>query len=57
MDIKLACQNEDCTYQGAEDYVMCIPSEAVMDENNMAVVFCPHCRKTLCKQDNPPVSH
>ena len=49
MDIKLACSNKDCKYEGSEDYVMCIPSEAVADENNMAAVFCPHCAKKLCK--------
>ena len=51
MDIKLACSNKNCHYQGSEDYVMCIPSEAVADENNMAAVFCPHCAKELCKPE------
>ena len=52
MDIKLSCTNKDCNYKGKEEYVMCIPSEAVADENNMAAVFCPHCAKELCKPDS-----
>ena len=54
MDLKLSCKNKDCNFQGAEDYVMCIPSEAVMDEDNMAAVFCPHCNKQLCAPADPP---
>ena len=52
MEIKLSCSNKDCKYGGSDEYVMCIPSEAVADENNMATVFCPHCAKELCKPDS-----
>ena len=52
MDIKLSCSNKNCNYQGSEDYVMCIPAEAVMDEHNMATVFCPHCAQELCNPDS-----
>ena len=56
MDIKFACKNTDCKNEDSDDYVMCIPSEAVMDENNMAAVFCPHCNQKLCRQVNPLIS-
>ena len=49
MDIKLSCKNKNCNFSGTEDYVVCLPSEAVMDENNIATVFCPHCNRELCK--------
>ena len=52
MEIKLACSNKNCNYKGSEDYVMCIPSEAVADENNMATVFCPHCAQKLCQPES-----
>ena len=39
-------------YEGPEEFVMCIPAEAVADENNMATVFCPHCAEKLCKPDS-----
>ena len=52
MDIKFSCKNKNCNYKGSGEYVMCIPSEAVADVNNMAAVFCPHCGKELCKPES-----
>ena len=47
MKISLLCENERCSYEGPGPYVMNIPVEAVMDVNNLAAAYCPHCSGQL----------
>lgn len=47
MKIKLHCRNDEKCSADVKPFTMEINDEAVMDANNMAAVFCPHCNRTL----------
>ena len=58
MKIKLQCRNDEKCSADAKPFVWEIDDEAVMDKNNMATVFCPHCNRSLIsvsppEKDNP----
>jgi hypothetical protein len=43
MSIKFYCDNEICTHTDIGPVGFELAQEAVMDENNLAIVFCPRC--------------
>ena len=47
MKIKLQCRNDEKCSADAKPFTWEIEDEAVMDVNNMATVFCPHCNRSL----------
>jgi hypothetical protein len=47
MNIKFHCRNDEHCSAETKPFTIEISAEAVMDENNMASVFCPHCNRTL----------
>ena len=48
------CPEKDCKAKSDKPYYVNLPPEKYMDENNMADMFCPHCGKTLEKDEPPP---
>ena len=44
------CPEKNCPSSGIERYVLRLPDEAYMDEQNLATVFCPHCGRTLVRK-------
>ena len=44
------CAEENCPATGVAPYVLRLPDEACMDEQNFATVFCPHCGRSLRKK-------
>lgn len=51
MKIKLHCRDDENCPSDIKPFVMEIDDEAVMDVNNIATVFCPHCNRTLESKD------
>ena len=45
------CPEKDCSFKGPGSYEVCLPTEAFVDEHNLADLFCPHCRKPLVKSE------
>jgi len=41
------CMAEACSYDGKGPYVLSLPPEACIDENNCAIVFCPYCQNQM----------
>jgi len=41
------CMSEACSYDGMGPYVLSLPPEACIDENNCAIVFCPYCQNQM----------
>ena len=51
MEIKYYCKNDQCIKKLEKPYVLTIKLDTVMDEKNIAQMFCPHC-KTELQQNN-----
>ena len=49
MEIKFRCENENCPSPESESYVKVLEVDAIMDEKNMATLYCPYCKKALVK--------
>ncbi len=49
MKAKFYCNKGDCAKENSNLYVLEIPQEALVDENNVADFFCPCCKSTLVK--------
>lgn len=41
------CTATSCAYEGEGPYVLSLPPEACIDENNCAIVFCPYCQSQM----------
>jgi hypothetical protein len=52
MEIKYYCNNRLCGESQKKTYVLKIKKELVMDDNNMAQMFCPHCKTALSIEKN-----
>ncbi len=44
---KYHCTNENCSYPGVTQFEMTFKSETIADANNVAVLFCPFCKKEM----------
>ena len=50
------CHNEACSSLNKGPFFIDLPSEAIMDKNNLATIFCPKCgraMKTFDKKTGP----
>lgn len=47
MEIEYYCQNEKCKVARKKSYVLKLRLDDVMDEKNIAQMFCPHCKAEL----------
>jgi len=47
MEIKYYCQNEKCEIAQEKSYVQKLKLDDVMDEKNIAQMFCPKCKTEL----------
>lgn len=47
MKIKYYCTNQDCKATPSGAPVLELDLDAVMDENNLAQMFCPYCKAEL----------
>ena len=50
MNVIFRCDNADCDGPASEPFSLRIKSEAWMDAQNIATVFCPNCKSTLSPQ-------
>ena len=41
------CHNKTCGSQSKGPFFIDLPSEAIMDNNNLATIFCPKCGKEM----------
>jgi hypothetical protein len=49
--MKLYCVEKGCQAEHDKPYVIDFSPETYMDEHNVADMFCPHCGKTLEKNE------
>ncbi|HAR33844.1 MULTISPECIES: hypothetical protein [unclassified Desulfobacter] len=47
MDLSYICVNHNCSFPGANPFEVTFKSESIMDENNVASLFCPFCGNEL----------
>ena len=47
MKIELLCRDDEKCPAEIKPFMLEIDEEAVMDVNNIATVFCPHCKRTM----------
>ena len=52
--MEFSCPEKECQYEGVGPYVLSIPQEACVDEQNVATPFCPHCGGSLVKAASDP---
>lgn len=58
MKEKFCCTNPECDKEDKEGIVMTLDQESIMDEKNMAQMFCPICKSRLvrCEEDSQAAS-
>lgn len=44
------CINSNCSFPGKNRFEMAFNEESIMDEQNLASVFCPFCKKEMIPQ-------
>lgn len=47
MKLKYKCTNGACRKSGEREKRLSIPAEIAMDDKNIAVMFCPKCKREL----------
>jgi hypothetical protein len=47
MGMQYQCKNNSCNFPGKNQFEMKFASESIMDNNNIAVTFCPFCKKEM----------
>ena len=47
MEFSYTCRNQNCCFPGKNNFKMTIDQETVMDERNIATVFCPFCKNEM----------
>ncbi len=52
MEITYFCKNEQCQNPDIEPFMKKLNFEAVMDDKNIAVMFCPYCKQSLVRGKN-----
>ena len=57
MEQTYRCINENCSFPGRNPFEMALNKELVMDDRNMAVVFCPFCKKEMIPAVIPDVTN
>ena len=49
MSTKFYCSKKECAKKESETYILELPEEAVMDDSNVAHIFCPRCKSVLTR--------
>ncbi len=47
MEVQYLCQNNNCSYPGDTKCEIRFKAESIMDNNNLATVFCPFCKTEM----------
>ena len=47
MKLKFKCTNELCRRKNNHRHRLVLPDELVMDDQNVAVMYCPKCKRKL----------
>lgn len=47
MKLKFECQSGACRETGDQRHLLVLPAEMVLDDQNMATMFCPKCKERL----------
>jgi len=47
MKLKYKCTNSQCRRKSKDQHRLDLPAEMVMDEQNVAVMYCPKCKSKL----------
>ena len=47
MDTIYICDNNNCSFPGATSFEITFKSETIMDDNNVASLFCPFCKQEM----------
>lgn len=47
MTLKYECTNEGCREKNERRHELDLPAELVMDEQNVAEMYCPKCKRKL----------
>ena len=55
MEIKYFCENKKCKIGDQKPFVKVLEMDAIMDEKNVADLFCPHCKQPLQKKETAEV--
>lgn len=50
MELTFCCHNHQCQELREKQYTLSLNIELVMDEKNIAHMFCPHCKKKLKRE-------
>ena len=50
MELTYICENKNCRQIDKGPFMMKLNIETVMDEKNVAAMFCPHCKQPLNKE-------
>ena len=49
MEKTYCCTNKECSSGDKDEFVMVLDQESIMDEQNLAQMFCPRCKSRLTK--------
>ncbi len=49
MKVKFECTNRACPEKSQQDRKVVLPDELVMDDKNIAVMYCPKCKRKLTR--------
>ena len=52
MEIKYYCHNRQCSDLQKKTYALKLDKELIMDEKNIAQMFCPYCKTELSTEPN-----
>ena len=55
MNVIFRCDNANCDAAASKPFAFKIKSEAWMDAQNIATVFCPNCKSTLVPETEETV--
>jgi hypothetical protein len=57
MEIKYECENNNCSYPGTTRFEINFKQESIMDQNNIAAIFCPFCKKKMVSPMPEDMAH
>jgi ribosomal protein S27AE len=50
------CHGAACSSRGSDPFFLDLPGEAIMDQNNLAAIFCPQCGKEMQALGHEPAA-
>lgn len=54
--MEFKCPDPDCPFDGKGSFSIEIKTESLMDPNNYATMFCPHCNSRLVEKKVMPAT-